>query len=106
MEDIPAKDVQQRPIEQVDGADRLHDSLKFSFDSQYGEEDILYTLDEVFKDSGVKFKLLSRIRESSRSANHLCIVELSGAVGQLFTWPTMKPWNVDVFTDLKQIFSQ
>ena len=102
------------PILQLDGDNPLHGEfrLKYTFISQYGEEDILSTLDDLFTAEGVDsvvhtYTLLSRERMAPLSNKHQCIVELQIASDQIgqFSWPGMKKCDADVFQELSRIKS-
>ena len=90
-------------IPQVDGEGKDVRDVIFAFSSDYGEEDIIYTLDQVFKD--VPVSLVSRKRVSKMKAEHLCTAAISvdPAEKEEFSWPKMKPYDAEVFTDLKRI---
>jgi hypothetical protein len=78
----------------------------FSFKSDYGEEDITDTMkEEVFVNTKVKkANLVSRVRTSPLSAEHLCFVELEPAESLSdFLWPAMDGENLVVFQELKRI---
>ena len=78
----------------------------FSFKSEYGEEDITDSLkEEVFVNTEVKKAILvSRVRTSPLSAEHLCFVELEPAESlKDFLWPAMDQENTAVFKELKRI---
>ena len=94
---------QPSPIPQVDGECKEVKDVIFAFSSDYGEEDITYTLDQVFKD--VPVTLVSRTRVSPMKAEHLCTAAICVAPAdrEEFSWPRMKPYDAEVFTDLKRI---
>ena len=79
--------------------------IKFSFNSEYAEQDIHESLEEIFPDkTAVKLtKLLSRVRIEQRSAVHDCIVVLEVADPDTFVWPKLKGVDVDVFKEIKRI---
>ena len=79
--------------------------IKFSFNSEYAEQDIHKALEEIFPDkTAVKStKLLSRVRIEQRSAVHDCIVVLEVADPDTFVWPKLKGEDVDVFKEIKRI---
>ena len=79
--------------------------IKFSFNSEYAEQDIHEALEEIFPDkTAVKStKLLSRVRIEQRSAVHDCILVLEVADPDTFVWPKLKGVDVDVFKEIKRI---
>ena len=89
------------PIDQLDGA-AIEEKIAYSFRSEYGEEDIVYAMSEIFPESVIP-NLVSRIRIEPRSAFHQCTVELDfkEPTQKLnFSWPALKPWHWDLFVDL------
>jgi hypothetical protein len=100
---IPLNPVNNSPILQLEGAG-VEDKITYSFRSDYGEEDIIYTLSEIFPDT-VLPTLVSRVRVKPMSAFHHCTVEIDLAADQKmdFSWPTLKPWQKDTFVDLTRI---
>ena len=91
------------PIPQIDGvgdveAQQEEEKAIFTFISDFCEEDILYSLDEIFLDSMVT-TLVKRVRSTPLSAEHLCTVEVKLASGQrsIFSWPDMDTVNSEVF---------
>ena len=93
------------PIPQVDGeAEKVRDGdVVFTFDSEYGEEDVTYTLEQVFQND--QATLQSRTRVGPMTANHLCVVAIKVAPEEkeTFAWPKMKAYDAEVFTNLKRI---
>ena len=59
----------------------------YNFVSDYGKEDIIYTLEELFPSKN--FSLLSRVRSRPLQADHECTVALMAIAGQSFIWPEM-----------------
>ena len=105
-ENEPVEKALQSPILQVDGAMgslKQHvthgDTEVYSFVSKFGEEDILWTLQELFTSSGAS--LLSRVRVRPMKAEHLCTVSVKVSAGQ--TWPDMRKDQEEVLQDLKRI---
>ena len=92
------------PIPQVDGGDREKIMLEdhYSFVSDFGEEDILFSLEEVFPPEKIA-TLLSRVRVSPLSADHQCHMMLRPVQGKKTSWPALGPENVDVFREVKII---
>ena len=93
-------------IPQVDGQEegvQGEDKVTYTFVSDFGEEDILYSLSELFPDTdNLETKLVSRIQVRPRSAHHMCTVTVK-QVGGRISWPKMAPSNEEVFMDLKRI---
>ena len=93
------------PIPQVDGeGEKVRDGdVVFTFDSEYGEEDVTYTLEQVFQ--GVQVTLRSRTRVQPMKANHLCVVAIKVVPEEkeTFAWPKMKAYDAEVFSNLKRI---
>ena len=90
-------------IPQVDGVvdESLEVANTFTFVSEYHEEDILYTVEEVIPKE-VKAHLTSRVRYGGlRSADHLCtlLVKLPPD-RKTFNWPKMTPLQVEVLKNL------
>ena len=100
------------PIPQVDGVGEGRtqneaEKVIFTFKSDFGEEDITYTIEEIFKDSvDIRSNLMSRVRLKPLKAMHMCTVELKLAAGKKasFSWPDMKYDQREVFQELKRIF--
>ena len=64
-----------RPILQVDGqVNTLSDEVSYTFKSEYGEEDIRFSLEEIFPPFVAKCD--SRVRLGRLSADHQCKVSL------------------------------
>ena len=106
-DDIPVTTDLDSPILQLDGEVKQPcENVVFNFHSEFGEEDILYSLSEIFPDNIVtSYTLVSRIRVG-RTADHECKVEFRLAdAGQTrnFNWPDMPPWHVDVFCGIRRI---
>ena len=92
------------PILQVDGEAVEEDQAKYSFESMYAEEDILYTLDEIFPKSEVICTLESRVRLEPLSAQHLCIVKVRAiGKGRNLSWPEVNASQAVVFEGVKKI---
>ena len=103
-DEVPSVEDVASPIQQVDGAGEKK-KLAYSFQSEYGEEDIVYTLSEIFPES-TGANLVSRHRINPMSAVHQCIVEfdLEPDGKEDFSWPALKPWQKDTFLELKKIW--
>ena len=93
------------PILQVDGeAVEEEDQVKYSFTSMYAEEDILYTLDEIFPRREVICSLESRVRVEPLSAHHLCILTVKAITkGRCLSWPEVKADQAVVFEEIKKL---
>ena len=80
----------------------------YSFVSKFGEEDILWTLEELFTSSGAS--LLSRVRvkpmkfEHRCIVLHLCTVSVKVPAGQTFTWPDMTQEQKEILNYNKKAF--
>ena len=72
----------------------------YAFKSDYGEEDIEYSLQEIFQESAT---LVSRVALRPRSAEHLCTVEIKLGDCEHFSWPNMREDQIEVFTDLQRV---
>ena len=91
------------PILQVDGTAEK-DRASYSFVSMYAEEDILYTLEEIFPTTEFRCILKSRERIEPLGADHLCILDLEALIeGKTLTWPEMGTKQVVVFEKLRRI---
>ena len=90
------------PILQVDG-DCISSggNVKYSFKSEYVEEDIVDSLQEVFPEC--EAKLESRVPVTPRSNNHLCKVVVKELAGQDPPWPILDEENEKIFKELKRI---
>ena len=91
-------------IPQVDGVvdESLEVANTFTFVSEYHEEDILYTVEEVIPKE-VKAHLTSRVKIGGlRSADHLCtlLVKLPPD-RKTFSWPKMTPSQALVLKNLE-----
>ena len=84
------------PILQVDGVGDT-EKVSYTFHSDYGEEDILDSLNELFPETSSK--LLSPF-----SAHHECTVQVLVAADQKskFIWPKMNDVDVEIFLDFKR----
>ena len=92
------------PILQVDGEVVEEDQAKYSFVSMYAEEDIIYTIDEIFPRSEVICTFESRVRVEPLSAHHLCILKVKAIVkGRSLCWPLMNASQAVVFEEIKTI---
>ena len=96
------------PIPQVDGfgegrVPKKEGKVLFSFTSEYAEEDITSTIEEIFENTEVsRAKLVSRLRSKPLSNVHNCVVELALEANQNeFIWPVMNEVDADLFKELK-----
>ena len=91
------------PIPQVDGVEETVEVVTYEFKSDYAEEDIVYSMEEIFETIG-NIKLVSMVSTMRpRSAECLCTVEIRPNEGQNFSWPKMDKSNEDVFQDLRRV---
>ena len=90
----------ESPMPQLDGA-AVDQSVRYSFQSDYGEEDIEDTLSEIFPENVTK--IVSRVRVSRLSATHDCVVELQQDSHQDVCWPAMNKSDSDVFQNIKRL---
>ena len=93
------------PIPQVDGQDRGkedkgEDKVTYTFVSDFGEEDIIYSLSEIFPE--METNLVYGMQLRPRSAHHMCTVTVLREGGQI-SWPEMRADITEVFQDLKRI---
>ena len=88
------------PIPQLDGESSLDDQT-YSFKSDYGQEDIDYTLSEIFPEN--ETILASRIRITPKGADHFCTVVVKGLrMGDGF-WPMMSPEDAKVIREVSKM---
>ena len=90
------------PILQVDG-DCISSggNVKYSFKSEYVEEDIVDSFQEVFPEC--EAKLESRVPVTPLSNNHLCKVVVKELAGQDPPWPILDEENEKIFKELRRI---
>ena len=91
------------PILQVDGEQMKEDKIKYQFISNYAEEDIVYTLDEIFPAGSFELECLQQC--APRSADCIYTVVVNLLPGQKSFWPEMMTDQAEVFKDLKDIWS-
>ena len=72
-----------------------------TFVIDYAEEDIKYTLDEIFPKNNA-FLLSSMVQCRPQSAECFCSVEVKIDSGQEFFWPAMDSIQAQVVQDLKE----
>ena len=100
-EDRDIKSGLKSPIPQVDGLEPT-EKVMFAFKSEYGEEDIEYSLSKILPEKTVHI-LVSRVQISPRSADHLCMLELKEVDGQNFVWPCMNSSDTEVLREIKRM---
>ena len=86
--------ISNSPIPQIDGSRDSSETVNatvFRFNSEYAEEDLIYTLNGYFPNNA----LVSRERVSPLSADHVCTVEVHSDDGKL-AWPKIKVMDEDV----------
>ena len=90
-------------IPQVDGpSEELEDDCIYTFVSNYGREDIDYTLVEVLSEE-IECELIYREKVGNdRSADHLCKVRVV-IPSDDWQWPVMNGLQNDVIKTLKRI---
>ena len=98
---------QETPIPQLDGMDD-YDKVGFNFKSDYAEEDVIDTLDEIFPDKNVvtSIVLVSRVRIEDRSSTHDCKVELTVPTSEKhnFAWPELTGMDAKVIENVKMVY--
>ena len=87
------------PMVQFDGP-MEEGKVKYTFLSDYAEEDIKYTLDEIFPKKNAFLNYMVQCRP--QSAECLCTVEVMTDSGQEFFWPAMDTIQALVVQDLKE----
>ena len=91
------------PILQVDGESE-EEPAKYSFQSSYHEEDVMYTLREIFPPSEVKLTLESRERRNPLDACHICTVMVKPiATDRKLLWPEMNQVQSQVIENVRTI---
>ena len=88
------------PILQLDGSSDDDHTAYFSFTSNYAEEDIKYTLDEIFPDKNCSLESYEPIKP--KSAEHFCTVKVKDA-RKKFSWPPFDSIQKDVIRDLERV---
>ena len=90
------------PIPQLDGTScGDYQTLTYTFVSDYADEDIMYTLREIFPDS-FETKLLARLKLGGlNSADYLFTVQLNPPDDE-FIWPTMNKIQAEVLKEVKK----
>jgi hypothetical protein len=87
------------PILQVDG-ETGEETARYLFEISYHEDDIMYTLRDIFPPSEVKLSLESRVRIKPLDACHLCTVI---ATGRKLSWPKMSQVQATVIENVRAI---
>ena len=91
-------------IPQFDGSETLEDSVKYSFESSYHEEDIIYTLREMFPEGEVELNLESRERIKYPEALRICAVVMKSiSANKKVIWPKMNQVQSTVIENVKII---
>ena len=87
------------PILQVDGPID-EEQVKYTFKSEYAEEDLIYTIEEIFPEKNANLESMVQCRP--RSAECVCTVVVKLASGQESAWPAMNTLQAQVIQDLKR----
>ena len=87
------------PILQVDGPIE-EENMKYTFKSEYAEEDLIYTIEEIFPEKNANLESMVQCRP--RSAECVCTVVVKLASGQESAWPAMNTLQTQVIQDLKR----
>ena len=66
------------PIMQIDGSLEDDQTAEYTFTSEYAEEDVVYTLDEIFPDKNCSLE--SYVQFKPKSAKHCCTVTVKDEV--------------------------
>ena len=95
------------PIMQVDG-ETEECVAKFSFESSYHEDDVMYTLEDIFLEPEVDLTLESRMKVGpGRSACEVFVIFLTAkptSRKRNLSWPKMAQDQAVVFDNIKRIF--
>ena len=95
------------PIPQLDGVDKesVDDDEKviFTFKSDYAEEDIVYTLEEIFKDTSVTIISREQLRQKSAEYKFTVKLKLDPKKRSSFSWPKMCSLQESVILDLNKL---
>ena len=88
------------PIPQVDGEGKnVNDAVQYTFISDYHQDDILYTLEELFPPGTVSIVKWVAHRPKESADQH-CTVEIKKIAGQKHIWPDMNEEQRLVFREL------
>jgi hypothetical protein len=93
------------PILQVDGL-MESESVKYSFESTYHEDDVTYTLEELFPATEIKLTLESRDKVAPRSNREIFVIQLEVKIdvtGRKLSWPDMNEDQAPVFENVERI---
>ena len=91
-------------IPQMDGAaDAVEavSNVRFTFKSEYREEDIEYSIRKILPEDAVS-SLVSRDR-IGWTADHLCVLELEEVDHENFVWPDMNSSDEEVLRELERM---
>ena len=89
-----------RSIPQVDGTSEELD-ISFTFESEYANEDVMYTIEEVIMNE-IKVELLSRVKVGDvRSAEHVFSIRVSPSSSD-WQWPEMNQLQRKVLKNLRK----
>jgi hypothetical protein len=89
-------------VPQLDGYQESVQKVMYTFRSEYGEEDIDYSLSKVLPENALP-TLISRVRIGTQSADHLCTLEVKEVDGRTFVWPHMNASDTEVLRELKKM---
>ena len=92
-----------RPIPHVDGQNDKEEFMKFEFISNYEDEDIQYSLEEIFPETS--FHLQSVKQCEPRSEDYLYTVTVNLSPGQKNSCANMQTDQSVVFKQLKKLSS-
>ena len=108
LDELTGKQIETRltsPIPQVDGGDteQMKEEDFYTFQSEYREEDILSSLEEIFPPEKVA-SLVSRkkVELFDGSPDHLCTVQLRPVQEKTSTWPVLSPSQAEVLRNIKK----
>ena len=96
----PCHDVTQPAIPQLDGVEAVP-VVRFTFKSEYREEDIEYSIRKILPEDAVS-SLVSRAR-IGWTADHLCVLELEEVDHENFVWPDMNSSDEEVLRELERM---
>ena len=77
--------------------------MKFEFVSNYAEEDIQFTLEEIFPETSVNLKSIKQCKP--RSADYLYNDKVKLSPGKRDYWPEMQTDPAIVFKNLKKVMT-
>ena len=78
------------------------DNMKYTFNSEYAEEDLIYTIEEIFLEKNAKLESMWQCRPRSAESVYPVVVKL--ASGQESAWrrPALNTLQAQVIQDLKR----